>query len=513
MRSCIAGVDIGTSSAKTVVVDQDGAVVAKGVAEYPLHSPRAHTAEQNSDEIFTGVMESLRRAVDGAGRSSCRVEGIAFSAAMHSLIALDDRLRPMTPSITWADNRAAAQADRLRRSHDGPDIHRRTGTPLHAMSPLAKLLWFRNEEPELFRAAALWVSIKEFVVLGLTGKTAADHSIASATGLYSLHDSSWDAGVLDLVGLLPEALPDLVPTTHIVGSLLPDVAKQLGLGPKTPVVIGASDGALANVGVGAFHPGMVVCSIGTSGAVRATVDRPTTDERGRLFCYVLGDDLWMVGGPSNNGGSALAWARSALFPDLPDDGNAFAALDRAAAGAPAGAGGLIFLPYLLGERAPQWDSDARAVFFGLTVQHERDHMLRAVLEGVAMQINTILRLVEDTVGVSVEDLRATGGFARMETWRDILAGVLGRPVRFPANHESSAWGAAVLGMLALDRIGSLDWVDDRVTFEETREPDPTDADAYAQMTRLFEPLYDRLRPSFADLARFGGQQTQSKSAE
>jgi len=499
-RSCIAGVDIGTSSVKVLVVDPDGRIVASVSRAYPLVRSDGVNAEQDPDLVVERTMQALRTVVDEARRAECRVDAIALSAAMHSLIALDDGGRPRTASITWADNRAAAQAAHLRASAEGIEIYRRTGTPIHAMSPLAKLLWFRDEDPDAFKAACRWVSIKEFVLLALTGEILTDHSMASASGLFSLETSQWDTEALDLIGIAAEILPELVPTTHVVERLQPDIASSLTLSERCPVVVGASDGAVANIGAGALRPGSVVCSIGTSGAVRATTDRPVTDAEGRLFCYVMGEHRWLVGGPTNNGGSALAWVRASLFPDL-DESDAFAKLDEAAARIPAGARGLMFLPYLLGERAPQWDSTARAVFFGLTDRHDRDHMLRAVLEGVAMQLNSVLSLVEEAVGTGADDMRATGGFARMHSWRRIVAGVFGRRIRFPVSYESSAWGAAVLGMLAMDRIDSLDWVEDHLEFQTDCEPDRLEAEAYARRIELFEGLYGRLDSAFDDLAR------------
>jgi gluconokinase len=481
------------------VVDPDGRTITTASRSYPLLRSDGVRVEQDPALVVECTLQALQTAVKEAFRESCRVEALALSGAMHSLIALDHQHRAITASITWADNRASDQAVRLRESAEGIEIYRRTGTPIHAMSPLAKLLWFRDEKPDFLDMARRWVSIKDFVLFALTRELVADHSMASASGLFSLETNEWDAEVLDLVGITSDRLPDLVPTTYVVERLHPEVASALRLSRQCPVVVGASDGALANIGVGALHPGSLVCSIGTSGAVRATMDRPCTDDAGRLFCYVMGEDRWIVGGPINNGGSALAWARDALFPDVEEDG-AFARLDDVVAGTTAGAGGLIFLPYLLGERAPQWDSEARGVFFGLTGGHDRNHMLRAVLEGVAMQLNSVLHLVEEVIGTRVEEVRATGGFARMNSWRRILAGVFGRRIRIPASHESAAWGAAALGMFALGRIDSLDWVADHVMFEDDVETDSSDADTYARLTELFEKLYGPLRPAFNEMA-------------
>ena len=498
-RSCVAGIDIGTSSVKVLVVDPEGRVVSAVARDYPLLRDDPVRAELDPDVVVQRTMQALRRAVKEARASGCRVEAISLSSAMHSLIAIDPMDRPMTPAITWADNRAADQAERFRGSADGLEVYRRTGTPIHAMSPLAKLLWFRDEEPRYLDVTWKWVSIKDFVLKVLTDELVTDRSMASATGLFSLETKEWDEGVLDLVGLKPDHFPELVPTTHVVQGLDPEIASSLRLSRRCPVVVGASDGALANVGAGALRHGSVVCSIGTSGAVRATSERPCLDEAGRLFCYVMDAERWIVGGPINNGGSALAWARRALYPDLGED-VAFEALDRAAEGVAPGAGGLIFLPYLLGERAPQWDSEARGVFFGLTDRHNRDDLLRALLEGVAMQLKSVLNLVEEVTGAKVEDVRATGGFARTESWRRILTEVLGRRVRFPSIHEGSAWGAAVLGMLALEQISSLDWVEEHLTFEDDCEPDPSEARGYARRQELFERLYGNLRGAFDEIA-------------
>jgi gluconokinase len=399
--------------------------------------------------------------------------------------------------ITWADTRAATEAERLRSEH--PDLHDRTGTPLHPMAPVAKLVWFREREPKTFAAAALWGGLKELVVQRLTGTWALDHSCASGTGLMSLERLDWDRQALDVSGVGADRLGGLVPTTHVF-ELSADAAETTGLPAGTPVVAGGGDGPLANLGVGAVRPGVAACSIGTSGALRLVVERPAVDPRRRVFCYALTPGRWVVGGAINNGGMVLQWAGEALAPDLGE--HAAEELVALAAEAPAGSDGLIMLPYLLSERAPHWSPLPRGAYVGLTRHHRREHLVRAAMEGVCQQLALVLESMRDA-GSEVREVRATGGFARSALWRQMLADALGMPVGFPAGHEGSAFGAALLGMLALDLVESIDVAADVVRIEDLVEPDPAAAATYAAALPTFAALYDALEPAFRALQHMG----------
>jgi gluconokinase len=420
---------------------------------------------------------------------------------MHSLMALDNDGRPLTPSLTYADNRASGQAQRIRDELDGLAIHRRTGTPIHPMSPLTKLLWFREEDPETFESAARWVSAKEYVFSRLFGEFVVDHSIASASGLFNLERGDWDEGALHVAGVPQEKLSRPVPTTRVMEGLLTEYAERLDLDRDTPFVVGANDGALANLGVGAVDPGVVAVSIGTSGAVRSVVHRPEVEEGGRLFCYALDEGAWVIGGPINNGGLTLRWLRDEVFPELAataGERNPYDLMGEMAAAVPAGSEGLVFLPYLTGERAPQWNPHARATFFGLTRGHGRGHMIRAVMEGVAFQIRAVAQVLEEVAGAPKE-VRATGGFARSEPWRQILADALGREVLFPEGSEGSSQGAALLGMKAIGEILSLDAAREMTGISQSHRPDEAASEAYARLMEVFVRLYDRLEPEFEAL--------------
>jgi gluconokinase len=318
--------------------------------------------------------------------------------------------------------------------------------------------------------------------------------------MFELATRRWDVEALRLAGVRVGQLPEVVPSTQVLTSLTADAAGRLGLPAGTPVVVGAGDGPLANLGCGAVRPGVAACSIGTSGALRVMVARPAVDPGGGLFCYALTDDRWVVGGAINNGGVVLRWAGDALAPDLGPD--AEERLTDLAARAPAGSGGLLMLPYLLGERAPHWSALPRGAYVGLTRAHRREHLVRAALEGVCLQLALVLRTLRET-GIEVEQVRATGGFARSSLWRQLLADVLDMPVDFPAGHEGSGYGAGLFGLAVLGLIPSIDAAAERVGEHSTVRPDPTSAAVYRALLPVFAGLYDALVPAYTELRRLG----------
>jgi gluconokinase len=491
----VVGVDLGTTSSKAVAFTVGGSPVGSGQVGYRLRSRRPGYAEQDADEVRNSAVEATAEAIAQAVDAGHRVVGLSFSAAMHSLIGLDATGFPLTPVLTWADSRAVDQAARLRAEPRGLDLHKRTGTPVHPMSPLVKLRWFAERQPDVAALVRHWVGIKEYLLRRLTGTLVVDHGVASATGMFNLRRNAWDDEALDYAGITADQLPEPMPTTAVL-PLNREGAALLGLPAGTPLVLGSSDGPLANLGLGAVRAGDVACSIGTSGAIRVVTDRPIVDDRGRVFCYVLAPDRYVVGGAVNNGGIVLEWLGDAVAPDL--HGSPPALLDQAAA-VPAGCGGLMFLPYLMGERAPHWSGNPRGVYLGLTREHRREHLLRAALEGVCLQLALVLGSMAEAQ-IDIREIRATGGFSRSTLWRHILAAALGRPIGFASSPEGSSLGAALLGMDALGMLGSLDAAADIVTVTDTARPDRVETEAYAQLLPIFDRAYEALVPTFADLA-------------
>jgi gluconokinase len=492
----VLAVDLGTTATKVLAIDARGRTHAAARAEHPLDEGPAGAATQDPARILRGAMEATARAVRDAGGAGVEIAGVSFSTAMHTLMGLDGDGRPLTPLVTWADTRATEQAERLRASPEGLELQRRTGTPVHPMAPLAKLLWLRDADPGLFGRVRRWVGIKEHVLAHLTGTCVTDHSVASGTGLLNLERLDWDDEALALAGVDREALPPLVPSTHVLDGLTAEAARATGLERSTPVVAGAGDGPLANLGLGAVRPGVAACSIGTSGALRVMVERPSVDPQGRVFCYALAPGRWVVGGALNNGGVVLRWTGEALAPDLGEHPEP--ALLELAARAPVGSDGLLMLPYLFSERAPHWSSLPRGAYVGLTHAHRREHLVRAALEGVCLQMATVMRSMRDA-GNDVREVRATGGFARSALWKQMLADALGLPVGFAAETEGSALGAALLGMEALGIVESIDVAAELVEIRKVVEPESAAVAVYDKLEPVFAALYDALTPAFAAL--------------
>jgi gluconokinase len=490
----VVGIDIGTTSTKVAAYDTSGRRRCEAEAGYPLAEPEPGYAVQDPGAVLDAVLGSLGNVVAATRDAGIAIAGVSFSSAMHSLIALDGAGVALTPSITWADIRATDQAERLRALTLGADLHHRTGTPVHPMSPLTKLIWFRETEPALFSSAARWVGIKEYVMSHLTGENVVDRSIASATGLMDLASLAWWPPALELAGVRADQLPSIVATTELL-AFRPAMAAQLGV-QGVPVVVGAGDGPLANLGVGAVRPGVAACSLGTSGAVRVVVENPGVDPLGRVFCYALTDERWAVGGAISNGGVVLEWARQALAPEVArgQEGS----LVALAAQAPPGSDGLLMLPYLLSERAPHWSALARGAYIGLTRAHRRPHLVRAALEGVCQQIALVLEAVR-AAGNEIREIRATGGFLRDPFTRELLTDVVGREIGFTAATEGSAFGAALLGMQALGLIETIEMAADLVPVEEIRSPNGSTAAFYRRDRAIFDGLYDKLEPAFRAL--------------
>ncbi|PYI54651.1 gluconate kinase [Paenibacillus flagellatus] len=505
----VIAADLGTTSAKTLVIDRDGRVLASRSIEYPLHTPTPDRAEQDPLELFAAVVRGIREVAAKAGIAASDVLCVSFSSAMHSLIAVDRELNPLTPCITWADNRGAELVGPLKAERNGLGIYRNTGTPIHPMSPLLKLMWLNRHEPELVARTYKFIGIKEFVFAKLFGTFVVDHSIASATGLFNLRKLAWDDEALDVAGVTREQLSEPVPTTHVVQGLSPQYAAELGLAADTPFVVGASDGVLANLGVGAFEPGVYAVTIGTSGAVRGAVSEPLTDPQGRLFCYALKEHFWVVGGSINNGGIMFRWVRDQLATLEAEEGrrrgmDPYDYLTGLAAEIAPGSDGLLFLPLLAGERAPYWNANARGVFFGLSLFHEKKHMIRSVLEGVVYRIHSVATALEE-LGGKTNEIRASGGFARSPFWRQMMADVLNTPVTVPDSIESSGLGAALLGLLAMGEIRDFSSVHDWVRSTVRHEPNGSNHAVYKELTAIYSAVYHQLKDQFDAIAAFQKQ--------
>lgn len=505
MTSYMLGVDIGTTSTKAVLFSEQGKVIQHENIGYPLHTPDISTAEQNPDEIFHAVLQAIKNIIKD--HSDKPLLFISFSSAMHSVIAIDEDDQPLTPVITWADNRSEAWAHKIKDEWNGHEIYKRTGTPIHPMSPLSKITWLVNEYPEIASKTKKYIGIKEYIFKKFFDQYVVDYSLASAMGMMNLHTLDWDEEALTVAGITKAQLSILVPTTKQFTNCNAKLAKQIGINPQTPFIIGASDGVLSNLGVNAIKEGEIAVTIGTSGAIRTIIDKPKTDVKGRIFCYALTEHHWVIGGPVNNGGMIFRWIRDEFASSEIETAkrlgiDPYEVLTKIAERVRPGADGLLFHPYLSGERAPLWNPDVRGSFFGLTMSHKKEHMIRAALEGVIYNLYTVYLALLECMESPVTRIQATGGFSRSEIWRQMMADIFESDVVVPESYESSCLGACILGLYATGKINSFEIVAEMIGDTYKHTPREEAVKEYRQLLPIFIRLSRLLTDDYTAIANY-----------
>ncbi len=476
----VLGIDIGTGSVKAVAVDLSGQPFAECQQYYPFTAPKPGYHEQNPEQIWDGFKQSIQGITAKVGTQPL---AISLSSAMHSLIVIDEHARALAPMMTWADNRGAEIATRLRSTRQGLAIYEATGTPIHAMSPLCKLIWLRENDAPLFKKAHKFISIKEYIWHKLFDEYSVDHSIASSTGLFDIGKLCWHEDALSLAGISDAQLSQPAGTDYYKKFENRDPELNF-IRQGTPFIIGASDGCLANLGSMAIRPGIAAITIGTSGAVRVASTKPLPNLNAMTFSYILDKNTFICGGPVNNGGVAMQWwLKNTSGPELQD--NAYEALFKTIASVPPASKGLIFLPYLTGERAPIWDSESCGTFFGVNLQHTQADFSRAVLEGICYALKDVLQAVEQNAE-PISQINVSGGFTKSEIWVQTLADITGKNLAILQTEDASAVGAA---FMALKNIGAMDEYPSAGGDLKLYRPEPQNADIYNRNFEIFRQLY------------------------
>ena len=497
----LLGLDLGTTSARAVLVARDGRILATHAAEYPMDTPRPGWAEQDPDAWERAAFEALGACVRAAPDPSA-IQGIGLTGQMHGATLLDERDRSIRPAILWCDQRTGAQRQAIERQIGLAEVIARTANPPLEGFTAPKLLWVREHEPESYARIRRVLLPKDFIRLRLTDEVATDVADASGTALFDVANRAWSEAMARDLSVPLEWLPRAVESSEPAGALTAAAAEVLGLPAGLPVAAGAGDQAAGGVAAGIVAEGDVLVTIGSSGVVFVASDRPRIDPAGRVhtFCHALAG-MWHVMGVTQGAGISLRWMRDLLGPRPSlEASDPYDALTREASSSPAGSRGLVWLPYLQGERTPHLDPNARGVLFGLSTAHQRGDVVRAVLEGVAFSLRDGLEIIQE-LGLPARRVKIAGGGARSPLWRQIVADVLGLPISLEPEDRGPAFGAALLGGVA---VGVYDSGAEAcaVTASQTQEVAPrADAQGVYQATyRLYQELYPALADSFAEVA-------------
>jgi xylulokinase len=507
--SLLLGIDVGTSGTKAILVDRRGKVWARATVEYPLYSPQPGWSEQRPEDWWAATVEAVGQVLAQAGVKGERVVGLGLSGQMHGSVFLDRAGEVIRPALLWNDQRTVRQCEWITRAVGARRVVEETCNPVLTGFQAPKIIWLRDQEPAHYERLAQVLLPKDYVRYRLTGEYATEVSDASGTALLNVPRRCWSEVMLSKTGIDRDWLPRVYESPEVTGTITPAVAALTGLKAGTPVVGGGGDQAAGGVGNGIVEPGAVSCTTGTSGVVFAYLEEPALDSKLRThtFCHAV-PGKWHVMGVMLSAGGSLRWLRDALCGEeravatqLGQD--PYEIMTAEAATVPPGSEGLVFLPYLTGERTPYPDPHARGVFFGLGLHHERRHLVRAVLEGVAFGLRDSFDLIAG-LGLEMPEVRASGGGARSRVWRQIQAEVSGRAMSVINVDEGAALGAALLAGVGSglfpDVVSAC-----RATIKvvDTLQPDPAAQAVYEGYHALYRELYGKLKGSFERLGELG----------
>jgi len=490
------GIDSSTTATKALLMNEHGAVLGVASSEYSFETPQPLWSEQSPSLWWIGTVESIRRVLAKTNVDASAVKGIGLAGQMHGLVLLDEKGEVLRPALLWNDQRTAAQCDEIRKRIGRERLIQITGNDALTGFTAPKILWVQENEPEIWKRARHILLPKDYVRYKMTGEFAIDRADGAGTILFDLAKRDWSPEMLSALNIPAETLPKTYEGTDVTGTLSPAAAKELGLPAGIPVFGGGGDQAAAAVGTGAVRAGVVSLSLGTSGVVFATTDGCAIEPEGRLhaFCHSV-PGKWHFMGVMLSAAGSLRWHRDTFAPGMNYD-----TLLAPAAEVQAGSDGLLFLPYLTGERTPHPDPLARGAFVGLTVRHTFPHLTRAVLEGVSFGLRDSFELMKNAGLKNISQVRVTGGGARSPFWRQILADVFNAEIVTVNSEEGAAYGAALLAATGSGVFQSVEAACD-ATIQITGSTKPgKDQAVYEKLYPLYRDLYPALKPTFAKLS-------------
>ncbi|MBM3213430.1 xylulokinase [Candidatus Poribacteria bacterium] len=503
----LLGIDVGTTGAKTILVSEDGDLVASALEEYPLSTPRPKWAEQDPNHWYEATVKTIRRVIHDSGAKPSDIRGLSFSGQMHGLVLLDSNHTPLRPAILWCDVRTTEQCREITDTVGRETLLSETCNPALEGFTAPKVLWMRRHEPRVFEQVKRILLPKDYVRLRLTGELAMEVSDAAGTLLFNVRERRWSDRVLSALGIPSDWMPPICESVDVAGRITADAAEKTGLAKGTPVMAGGADNACSAVGNGIVREGRVSASLGTSGVVLAHTDEVLVDPnlRAHTFCHAV-PNRWYTMGVMLSAGGAFRWFRDALAVAEKEHALAVGAdpydvLTQAVADAPVGSEGLVFLPYLTGERTPHADANAKGVYFGLTLRHAKPEIIRATMEGITFGMRDSLEIIR-AQGLAVTEITATGGGARSAVWRQMQADIYNAPVVTINIAEGPAFGAAILAGVGAGVYESCEAAADALVRKQTETtPVAENVRRYEDYYGVYRALYPALKPSFDVVSR------------
>lgn len=503
----VIGVDCGTSGTKTVLFDEKGTVIASHTIEYPMYQPKNGYAEQEPADWANAMIDTIKAVLGKSGVSAGEVIGVGISGQMHGLVMLDGEGKVLRRSIIWCDQRTEAEVEEMNRLLGREKLIEITANPALTGWTAAKILWVKNNEPEIFDKCRHILLPKDYLRYVLTGEFAAEVSDASGMQLLNVAKREWSSEVCDALGIDMSMLAKLYESCEVTGQVTKQAAQLTGLKEGTIVVGGAGDNAAAAIGTGVACDGKAFTTIGTSGVVFAHTSEIAIDPKGRVHtCCAAVPGAWHVMGVTQGAGLSLKWFRDNFCAAEKETAkymgvDEYYLMDKEAATVPVGAERLLYLPYLMGERTPHLDPNARGIFFGLSAMHTKKHMLRAVLEGVSYSLRDCVEVFRE-MNINVSDMMACGGGGSSPLWRSMLADLYNCPVKTASSKEGPALGVALLALTGAGVYSSVpEACNAVVSVDKTQQPDPANVPAYESFYQLYREIYPAVKEQCAKLAK------------
>jgi len=506
MTKYILAHDLGTSGNKATMFSEVGKMIGSYVASYEADYFNGNWAEQDAEDWWNAVCLTSKKLIGTLGIDPSDIAVVSFSGQMMGCLCVDRNGDPLRKAIIWADQRAQKQVAQIESHISQKDFYRIVGHRNTASYGVQKLMWVRDNEPEIYEQTYKTLNAKDFIVARLTGNFYTDYSDGNSTGCFDLTHLTWSEEIIQYAAIEPDKLPELKPSTFVAGGVTRKAAEATGLAEGTPVVIGGGDGVTASVGAGSISPGKTYCSIGTSAWIMTASEKPIFDDEMRTVTWAhVVPGLYAPNGTMQTAGGAYHWVKNTIgqFEMHEAEMNGKSAYDYLNAQieqSPIGSNGVIFLPYLLGERAPRWDADAKGAFIGLKSENQRGDMLRSVLEGVTMNLSIILEALRKQV--DIDEMVVIGGGAKGAVWRQMMADIYNAKVVVPnLLEEAGSMGAAVTGGVGVGLYKDFDAIHQFLEMNHVHTPNPESVTAYQSVKEIFDECYFALKGIFAKMSK------------